>query len=175
MSLKFKVISAVSLAGAIALFSGASMAQDGSGTPAPGGERHQRGDHDGRFGGRRGPGGDRIMGELRGVQLTDAQKQQIKSIMDANKPDQSQFEQMRTLMEAKRNGTLTADQETQLKTFHEQQRTKMKSIHDQIFAILTPDQQTQVKKNRDEMEQHRKDWVHKRGSGPDAPAKPGSN
>ena len=75
-------------------------------------ERVMRGDHD-----RKGPGGERFGRHggpgafgLRGIELTDAQKEQIRQIHEANKPNEALISEMRTLREAKQNGTLTADQ-----------------------------------------------------------------
>jgi protein CpxP len=171
MSFKFKFISALTVAGAIAVFSGASLAQDTNTTPATGdkAERHHRGDGEGR----RGPGGRDGMrderdrgfmerGLMKGVNLTDAQKAQIKQIREANKPDPAQFEQIRTLMKARRDGTITADQEAQLKTFHEAQRAKGDSVRQQIEAIFTPDQKAQVEKNKAEMKADREEFKQKR-------------
>ena len=190
MSLKFKFISALTVGGAIALFSGASLAQDTNPTTPQGDktEKHQRGDHrpmGPRHGGFGGPGGGFMMGGLmKDVNLTDAQKAQIKQIREANKPDPAQFEQIRTLMKAKRDGTITADQQAQLKAFHEAQKTKMEAIHQQIEAVFTPEQKAQIEKNkadmkarRDEMKQKREEWRKNRQNGAPAtttPSKPGT-
>ena len=174
MALRSKFLSALGLLAALALFSLAAMAQDTTtpatpGTPAPGAKGQHRG-----FGGpegRRGPGGPdgMMMGELRDINLTDAQKQQIHTIMENNKPDQAQMEQMRTLMDAKRNGTLTADQEAQLKTFHQERMAKGKQIHDQIMGVLTPDQIQQIEQHNKEMKEH---WEQKQQQAAPAPTKP---
>src|SRR5215470_16108998 len=154
MSIRGKFLSILGLLAAFGLFSIASMAQDTTppaNPPAPDAKGPHRGfGKEGDF--RRGPGGPGggMFGELRGITLTDAQKQQIHTILDANKPDQATMDQMKTLMEAKRNGTLTADQEAQLKTFHQQQMAKGKQIHDQIMAVLTPEQIQQIDKNKQE-------------------------
>src|SRR3954471_22252553 len=125
MSLKFKFISTVSLAGAIALFSGASFAQDSTTTaPATGDkvENHHRGDHGvrggkgefaGRRGGREGFGGHRggMFGMMKGIQLTDAQKAQLKALREQNKPDQATRQEMHTLMVAVHDGSSTPEQQ----------------------------------------------------------------
>ena len=46
---------------------------------------------------------------MHGVNLTDAQKAQIKSIREANKPDKAKFEQLKTIREAHKNGTAITD------------------------------------------------------------------
>jgi len=174
MSLKFKFISTVSLAGAIAVFSGASMAQDANTTtPATGDkvERHHRGGRDdharGEFGRRGGRGGfagrgHGMFGLMKGVQLTDAQKEQFKALREQNKPNPADFEAIKPLMEARRNGTLTDDQKAQLKAFHEQRQAKMKAMHEQFLAILTPEQKAQIEANKAEQKQRRKEFKEKR-------------
>ncbi len=169
MSLKFKFISALTVGGAIALFSGASFAQDTTTTTPQGtdkAEQHHRGDGAGR----RGPGGPEGMrggfmmdGPLmKGVNLTDAQKAQIKQIREANKPNRADFEPIKPLMEAKRNGTITADQEAQLKAFRQAREAKMKSVQEQIEAVFTPEQKAQIEKNKAEMKAHREEFQQKR-------------
>jgi Spy/CpxP family protein refolding chaperone len=173
MALRSKFLSTLSILAALAVFSLAAMAQDTTpatpGSPAPGTKGPHRG-----FGGpegRRGPGGrdGMMMGELRDINLTDAQKQQIHTIMENNKPDQAQMEQMRSLMDAKRNGTLTADQEAQLKAFRQERMAKGKQIHDQIMAVLTPEQIQQVEQHKKEMKEH---WEQKQQQAAPAPTKP---
>jgi periplasmic protein CpxP/Spy len=195
MSFKFKLISTLTVAGAIAAFSGASLAQDTNTTPATGDQAGQHHRHDGegkrgdRAGMRRGPGmfGGRMM--MKGVNLTDAQKAQIKQIREANKPNPADFDQIKPLMEARRNGTLTDDQKAQLKAFRQARQAKEESIRQQIDAILTPDQKAQIEKNktdmkarREEFKQKREDWQknrQNRKSGDSTPAattsKPGLN
>jgi Spy/CpxP family protein refolding chaperone len=194
MSLKLTLISTLTVAGAIAAFAGALPAQDTNTTPAPG---DKPGQHK-RFGGegRRGPGGREGMGRdrgmfgpmMKGVNLTDAQKAQIKQIREANKPNPADFQAIRPLMEAKRNGTITADQQAQLKAFREARMAKMKSVHEQIEAIFTPEQKAQIAQNkadmkarREEFRQKRQDWRknHPNGKPGDAapattPTKPGT-
>lgn len=165
MSLKVKLLSKLALLAVFAAFTVAAMAQDNSkptdqgavGTqdnaPRKGFGRHGGGDFHGPHGG---PG--MMMGELRGITLTDAQKQQIHTIMETNKPDQASMEQMRTLMEARRAGTLTADQKEQFKTIRQQGRAKAESVHQQIQSILTSDQIAQIEKNK----QERKERFEKR-------------
>jgi protein CpxP len=169
MSLKFKFISVLAVGGAIAVFSGASLAQDTTTAPqgVRAGHHHRGGDGEGR----RGPGGREGMrggdhggfgGLMKGVNLTDAQKAQIKQIREANKPNTADFEQIRSLMEARRNGTLTDDQKAQLKAFHEARQAKEESVRQQIEAILTPEQKAQIEKNKADMKARREEFKEKR-------------
>src|SRR5215831_19111761 len=138
MSLKNKLFSIAMVALGVLVFSAFAMAQDTTTTtPTPdkankqfkgqgqgfGGPR--RFEHGGPMGPRGGFGGPAAM--FRGLNLTDAQKQQIQSILKSNRPDQASMDQMRTLMEAKRSGLATTDQEAQLKSLREQQAAKGKS------------------------------------------------
>jgi Spy/CpxP family protein refolding chaperone len=181
--IKFNMVAVFILA--LGVFAGAALAQDT--TPATPnqdntqkqgkferrGEAGRRGG-EGFRGGHRGPEG--MLREFHDLNLTDAQKAQIKTILDANKPDQATIDQMKSLREARKNGTeLTADQKAQLKTAREAQRTKMESIHQQILAVLTPEQKQQLDAKHLEMQ---KRWQDRRqnGTGTDKPAtKPTSN
>jgi len=165
---KFNLVAVLILA--FGVFAGAALAQDTTTTPAP--DNTQRPDRPQRHGGfRRGDGGPGFggklrggpMGMLRGIDLTDAQKAQVKSILDANKPDQATLDQMKTLRDARKNGTeLTADQKAQLKAARQAQNEKMKSVHEQILNVLTAEQKAQLEKRRQEFEKR----------GPRGPRKP---
>jgi len=155
------------VAGAIAAFAGASLAQDTNPTPATGNKpgNHR---HDGE--GKRGPGGrdgmrggPRMFGPMmKGVNLTDAQKAQIKQIREANKPNPADFDQVKSLMEARRNGTLTDAQKAQLKTFREAREAKAGSVRQQIEAVFTPEQKAQIEKNKADMKARRQEFQQKR-------------
>ena len=162
MSLKNKLFSILTVVIAGLAFSTFTLAQeDKAPTPAPDkekaekhykGEGREYGKHEGHgegFGNRHG-GIMRMMHELN---LTEAQKTQIHSIMDANKPDQAIRDEMRTLFEAKQSGTITAEQQTRLDSLKEQGKAKMKSIHEQILNVLTPEQKAQLEQKKAEMKQ----------------------
>jgi len=170
MSLKTRSFSLVSAAVAIAAFATFSFAQDSKAvTPPPDKDKAERGfrhgDHDkGEFG-HRGGFGMRGMGMMRmfhELNLTDAQKTQIHSIMESNKPDPAIMEEMRTLHEAKRNGTLTADQQARLTTLREQAQAKFKTVHEQIMNVLTAEQKAQLEATRAEMKARREEFRQKR-------------
>ena len=163
MSIKTRLTSLLTLALAFFAFAAIASAQDNSTTTQPDNTQKQerrghrdwgkRGDGEGFRGMRRGGG----MWELQGLNLTDAQKAQIKSIHETNRPDEGTMQQMKTLMEAKRGGTITPDQTEQLKTLRKQQRDKMESVHQQVLAILTPEQRQQLDQKRDEMKKRREE------------------
>jgi len=170
MSLKNKLFSGLTVGAAVFAFSAIGMAQDAT-TAAPSQsdkiqkekEMHrghgmrefgQRGEFGGKFGrgGHRGMGGRGGFG-LRGIELTEAQKTQLKAIHDANKPSQETMDEMRTIMTAKRDGTITEDQKARVKALHEQMKAKHESIKAQIDAILTPEQKQQIEARKLEMKQ----------------------
>jgi periplasmic protein CpxP/Spy len=85
------------------------------------------------------------------LDLTDAQKAQIKTIMEANKPAGDNREEMKSLRAAKQAGTLTDAQKQQLKSIREDRQLKAKSIHEQIMAVLTPEQKAKIEARHAEM------------------------
>jgi protein CpxP len=159
--IKFFVVAVLTLA--FGVFVGSAAAQDTTTTQKQDNnvQKPEKGERRGGFDHREGPGfgGPRrggpegMLREFRDLNLTDAQKQQIHTILENNKPDQAAMDQMRSLMEARRNGTLTDDQKQQLKTLREQQGEKMKSVHEQILNVLTPEQKQQLEQKRQEMRQ----------------------
>lgn len=185
MALRKKLFTTTTLAVALGAFGILASAQTTE-TPAADGtkvEKHDRKGHFGKRGGKRGGmrhgmrGG---MGMLRGIELTDAQKEQIKAIHEANKPtgeNKALFDQIRETRKA--GGTITEEQKAQLKTLREAQKAKMQGVHEQILAILTPEQKTQLeakkaemKQRREEMRQKRQEMREKRkAAGETAPAK----
>jgi Spy/CpxP family protein refolding chaperone len=150
---------------AFGVFGGAAMAQDTTTTPnqdkVEKSDKFQRRGGFARRGGegfRRGLHGGRGLAMLRGIQLTDAQKAQIKSILDSNKPDQSSLDQMKSLRETRKNGIqLTDDQKAQLKSARQAQAAKLKSVHEQIMNVLTAEQKQQLEQRHQEMQKRRQD------------------
>lgn len=155
------------VAGAV-VFAGSAMAQE---TTAPKADdkagHHQKGDRKfgrgqfghHRFGKHRGFGGGMM---FRDLNLTDAQKEQIKQIREANKPNKADFEAIRPLMEAKRSGTITADQEAQLKAFRDARQAKAQTVRDQILAVLTAEQKATLELKKAEMKQKREEFKKNR-------------
>jgi Spy/CpxP family protein refolding chaperone len=105
----------------------------------------------GEFGGRMG----RFESFGHGITLTDAQKQQIRQIHEASKPDPATLQELRTIQDARRSGTLTDAQKARVKELRGQQEGKAKSVRDQIEAILTPEQKAQIQKNQEERKARR--------------------
>ncbi|MFT3744035.1 MAG: Spy/CpxP family protein refolding chaperone [Pyrinomonadaceae bacterium] len=182
MSLRSKILPVLSLTFAVGAFSAFTFAQDTTPTaPAQGkAERKFKGDRgmmgDRAFGGRHGKRGPGF--ELRGINLTDDQKAKIKSIREANKPDQATITELRTIREGRKNGTaITPEQQARMKEFRDQSMAKMKAAHEQILAILTPEQKAQIETRKTEMRQRFEDRKANRKGRPAPPAveKPKSN
>lgn len=149
------------MAAAVAAFSFAALAQDQVETK-PEGRQHKE-----RFGGKgkdgfgkgfrkgRGMRGGKHGGYgLRGIELTDVQKEQIKVIREANKPDPALREEMKTIMQARRSGTMTEDQKARVQVLMTQQREKSELVRMQIEALLTPEQKQQLETTKAQREQH---------------------
>ncbi len=168
MSLKSKFIALLTVAGATVAFSAVGMAQDKTvTTQTDKTEKQDKADHQrghGRFGKegrgeRRGGAGMRMGGGrammFRGLNLTDAQKTQIQEIMKSNRPNLNteNREEMRSLMMARRTGTLTTAQEDKMKSMRTSGEAKAQSIHQQILGVLTPEQKAQMEQGKTQMKE----------------------
>ncbi len=121
------------------------------------GERGMRGRHGrkgrggmhGRRGGmRRGPG---MM--FRGLNLTDAQKMQVQALMEKQRMGgQSNAEEMRKLMMARRSGLLTKAQEARIAEMQNQRKAAGEQFKQSFLGILNPEQRKKV----EEREAHHK-------------------
>jgi Spy/CpxP family protein refolding chaperone len=154
MSFKRKFISTVSLALAVGTFSTFVAAQDSTTTTQTDSTKKERkferradglrGEGKGMRGGKH--GGDRmLMGALRRLNLTDAQKEQIKTIHENNKPNQALHEEMRGLAQKRRDGgSLTEQELTRLKEIRNQMQASAEQTHKAVLAVLTDEQRTQL-------------------------------
>jgi len=163
MSFKNKLFSALTMAFALFAFSTFVSAQETPKTDSDNTQKQEKrewrkGKRDGMGKGfRRGGRGGGFMRGLRGIELTDAQKEQIRTIMEANRPDQTSMEEFKTLHQAKRDGTITAEQKERLKTLRQQSFEKQQAVHNQVLAILTPEQRQQIEQRKAEMKQRREE------------------
>ena len=167
MSFKHKFISTVTLAIAVGAFGTYASAQETPTTQTdstPKTERTERGERgfgrgEGMRGGKHGGGGDRMMMEaLEKLNLTDAQKAQVKTVFENHHTqNQPQMEEMRALGMKKRDGVITADEETRLKDLRTQMKVSDEQLHDSISAILTTEQRAQLDKMREEMREKMKE------------------
>ena len=134
----FTRIKLIMVSGAICLtwFAGAAMGQQ----PEPNTAGPQQTGRQMRHG--RMPG---LFGAFRQLNLTDQQRQQVRSIMQTQfQSTQSQRQELGQLMQKRRAGTLTADDEARLKALHMQLRQAEQGVHAQLLAVLTPEQKTQL-------------------------------
>jgi protein CpxP len=129
----------------------------------PGGPGHGRMGRHGRHG---------FRGDFRGLDLTDAQKAQLKSMheqqREAMKPVMEQQRQLRQqIREALESANPDAARIGQLEIQAHRLRQQMKAEHEKMreafVNILTPEQKAQFEKRRLEREQRREQWREKRG------------
>ena len=160
MSLINKLFSGLTVAVAVAAFSTFTLAQDDRATaPAPDkdkAEKHFRGEGH-KFGGHKGHHRGGMMRMMHMLDLTDAQKTQMHSIMEANKPDKAIMEEMHTLAKAKHTGTITAEQQTRLDALKEQAKAKKQAVHEQMLNVLTAEQKAQLEQKKAEMKQRKEE------------------
>lgn len=157
MSLKTKLFSSLTMGFAVVAFSTFASAQTVGEAPVDGAKKVEKHDRkgfgkrgDGRMGHRGGHG--KGMGGLRGIELTDAQKEQIKAIREANKPDAASMELMKSIRETRKaGGTITEDQKAQLKQMREAQKVKHELVRQQIDSVLTLEQKAQIETRKAEM------------------------
>lgn len=127
-----------------------------------GGEGMGKGGRFGKFGrfGRAGMPG------FRGVQLSEEQKTTIRAIRESFKMDEGTRQELRSIAEARRAGSLTDDQKARVKAIRENQAKQMQAMRTQIEAILTPEQKEQIEMNRrqmrERMELRRQQMVERR-------------
>lgn len=130
----------------------------------------RRGDGFGK--GERGHKGMRGMRGLRGIELSEEQKTAIKAIHDANRPDEATREELKTIMQARRAGTITPEQTERAKLLRTQAREKHEGVRLQIEGILTPEQRTQLETKKAEMKQRREERRQQRELRQQATPKP---
>ena len=104
----------------------------------------------GRHGKMRGAG-------LRGINLTDAQKEQFKALREANKPSQALRDELKTIHDAKKAGTITEAQKARITALRGEMQAKRKAAHEQMQSILTVEQKAELQKRRTEMKTRREE------------------
>ena len=165
MSLKSKISSTFTLAFAVVAFATFASAQDAAKTEDKA-QKFERGEHHRGMRGERGGRHDGMRGGmfgLRGIELTDAQKEQIRQIHEANKPTEAQMAEMKAMHEARKSGAeITEAQREQMKAYREQMRAKHESVKAQILAILTPEQRQQLEARKAEREKRREEFRQQR-------------
>jgi len=92
-----------------------------------------------------------------GIQLTDAQKAQIKQIGTQGAPNPSLVKELRTIMGYRKNGPLSEAQKARAKDIQQQMQTKKKTTREQVLNVYTPEQKAQMQKNREDLQRLQKD------------------
>jgi len=101
-------------------------------------------------------GGDRmLMGALHRLNLSDAQKAQVKTIFENNKPNQAQREEMRDLRQKKHDGSITEQEQAKFKEIKTQMRASAEQTRNAVLAVLTAEQRTQFDQMKQEMRERR--------------------
>jgi protein CpxP len=93
------------------------------------------------------PNGHRRL--LEQLNLTDAQKQQARSIMQTNREsNRAQRQEMRQLNQQWRQGTLTPDRLERAKSLRAQLRASRQAERTQMMNVLTAEQKTKLQELR---------------------------
>lgn len=95
----------------------------------------------------RGPGPDGNFGPwlLSGLNLTDDQKKQVHAIIEQTfQSRKAEREELRQLVEKRRQGTLTAEDQARARALHQQMRASMGDTETKIAAVLTAEQKARV-------------------------------
>ncbi len=162
MSSKFKFFSILTLGAVVAVGSTAVFAQEDkpaaptkTETTEKAGKFGKHGGHgDHKFGKRGGFGRHQggMFRMMQGLNLTDAQKAQLKSIREANKPDAALMDELRAIRESRKSGQdITAEQKARLHAIHDQMRTNRQKVHDQIQSVFTAEQKALIEQRKLEM------------------------
>ncbi len=88
-----------------------------------------------------------IVRELRGLQLTSEQREQIKGIFKTHQPElKAVAEKTRTARQAwQQSGKIDIQERNSL---NEQRMAVLKTVRTEVFNVLTPDQQKQIQARR---------------------------
>ncbi|OLE53399.1 MAG: hypothetical protein AUG51_13285 [Acidobacteria bacterium 13_1_20CM_3_53_8] len=122
--------------------------------------RHGRGEHAGAEMGF-------MRHALRELNLTDAQRQQVHSIVERFMTStKAQRDELRQLHEQRgQNGTFTPEQQERARQLHQQMMEANKSMNDEIIATLTPEQRTQLDQIRENFRARREERRERRRGG----------
>lgn len=134
-------------------------AQDGTGDAARG--HHERMGH-GRKGGRHGKMGG--MRGLRALNLTDAQREQIRTARENHaRSTETQRAELRQLFNARREGgELTADQKARATQLRSELDASAQNFHNQLLNLLTPEQRAQFEQQMKERQERRAELRERR-------------
>lgn len=163
MSLRRKLTGAWLWLGLILAFSAAAYAQQPVQQEGNGQQQQREGRMGRRQGGpgKRGHGGVlRLMSQLN---LTDAQQQQIRAIQQRFETStKTQREELRKLHESNEGSTPSADQQSRMQALRAEMEQAMKAAHEEMLAVLTTEQRTQLEQLVKERKAHRKEMRGRR-------------
>jgi len=113
----------------------------------------------GRMGKHRRGGGHHMGFGLRRLNLSDVQRGQLRDIEARySQNSRAQREEMRQLFELRRQGTtLTPEQQTRAQQLRTELRANGEQMHNEILALLTPEQREQLKQMREERKARREE------------------
>jgi Spy/CpxP family protein refolding chaperone len=96
---------------------------------------------------------------LRRLELTDAQRQQFRSIRESQRQrTHAQREELRQLLQTRRRGgTLNAEQEARASQLRQELRQTGESAHGEMLGVLTPEQRTRLEQQREERKARREE------------------
>ncbi|MCA1849734.1 MAG: Spy/CpxP family protein refolding chaperone [Acidobacteria bacterium] len=121
-------------------------------TPEAQTRMERRGGRHGRVHGH-GKGAMRFLSRLN---LTDAQKQQISALRERfAQSTRAQRDELRQLFEQRRQGTLSAEQEARARALHTELGEASKLMHNEVLAVLTPEQRAQLEQLKQEHKSRR--------------------
>ena len=89
-----------------------------------------------------------LNGELRGLNLTEGQRDQVRAIMEANRPSEAERAEHQEIMKAMRNGTATEQQKSRAKEIAATRIDRQAAVSQQIRGILTAEQLATLDKMR---------------------------
>ncbi len=104
--------------------------------------------------------GKRAFGNLN---LTDEQKNQMNALREQNKGKfSSQHQELRTLAQKKRQGTLTTDDQARFDSLRNELIVARQQMREQISSILTAGQKQQIGQRKQEMKLRREEMKQRR-------------
>jgi periplasmic protein CpxP/Spy len=174
MKIKSIIISSV----AVIAFSSFAFAQDVKPTDNQDSVKQERGQGKRGGEGKHGRHGkDKMMRGLHQLNLSDAQKEQMKSLKEQSKLQfQPLREEMKTLSSKKYDGIITNEEQSRLKELKAQMRENGKKMHEEMMSILTPEQKTQFEQMKTEKRGKMKERRGNRGeNGDKKPVTPQDN
>jgi Spy/CpxP family protein refolding chaperone len=127
-------------------------------TPGDQDSQQERGRGGRRRGGPRG-GGFGMMRALRDLNLSEAQRQQARAIVDRYAAStKAQRDQLMQLREQYRDGDTPADVKERAKALREQLHQSEKAMRTELLSILTPEQRAALEQKEQERKSRRDEW-----------------